>query len=128
MGNLWSDIKFFGRCVCIGIRERLHQLFTVMLLLAACGCINVYNRLPCGPRLEEVYESTHQAAALTLVAAFPQIMADGKQGFMWENLLTVPFLGIPCAVDTVLEACVDTVFLPWDLYVRHTSSNTEGKK
>ena len=114
MGNLWCDIKFLGRCVCITIRERLHQLFPVMLLLVACGCINVYNRSPGGPRLEEVYESTHQAAALTLIAAFPQIMADGKQGFMWENLLTVPFLGIPCAVDTVLEACVDTVCLPVD--------------
>lgn len=114
MGKVWGGICFIGRCVRIALREWTRKLFGVTLLVFTCGCLNVYNRFPGGPRLEEVYESTHQAAALTLVASFPQIMADGKQGFMWENLLTVPFLGIPCAVDTVLEACVDTVCLPVD--------------
>ena len=114
MGKVWGGICFIGRCVKIVLREWTRKLFVVALLSFACGCLNVYNRFPGGPRLEEMYESTHQAAALTLVASFPQIMADGKQGFMWENLLTVPFLGIPCAADTVLEACVDTVCLPVD--------------
>ena len=35
--------------------------------------------------------------------------------------LTVMWLTSP------IDAAVDTVFLPWDLYVRHTSSNTEGE-
>jgi hypothetical protein len=117
MGFLFSDVVAQRVLFSLAGRHTMYRLLhsgVFALLFVACGCINVYNRSPGGPRLEEVYESTHQAAALTLVAAFPQIMADGKQGFMWENLLTVPFFGIPCAVDTVLEACVDTVCLPVD--------------
>ena len=82
-----------------------------------CGCINCYTRFPTSaPRIERVYQCSRQAAALSIVASFPQMMSDcpGDNGFMWENCLSIPFLGLPCAVDAVCEACIDTVCLPVD--------------
>ena len=116
MKEFWSNICFYGRCVKIVLRDLWKRAFPLAALCVCCGCVNIYERFPTtAPRIENVYQSTSVAAALTIVASFPQTMADGKRDFMWENCLTIPFLGLPCAVDTVLEACVDTVCLPVDL-------------
>lgn len=54
-------------------------------------------------------------ANLTVVAAFPQILPMNEtKGFVWQNCLTIPLLGLPCAIDTCLEAVVDTACLPYD--------------
>jgi len=47
------------------------------------------------------------------------MMADSgpHPTFMWENFISVPFFGLPCFVDTVLEGVVDTVCLPYDISV-----------
>lgn len=95
----------------------MKRIALLLAVAAFCGCINLYTRFPTSePRIEGVYQSTRQAAALSLVASFPQMMSDcpGKSGFMLENCLTIPFLGFPCAVDTALEFCVDTVCVPFD--------------
>ena len=81
------------------------------------GCLNLYTRFPTtNPRIEMCYQSTAAMAGATVVASFPQMMSDAGHppAFMWENLISIPFLGLPCFVDTVCEACVDTVCLPVD--------------
>ena len=91
----------------------MKRLFAIALL-ALGGCLNCYERFPTtAPRIESVYQCTRGAAALTTIASFPQMMGNDR-GFRWANLITVPFLGLPCAVDTICEACVDTVLLPVD--------------
>lgn len=94
--------------------KRLAAIFAVALL---SGCINAYTRFPTtAPRIERVYQCSSEAAGLAIVCSFPQCMSDnpGDGGFMWENCLTIPFLGLPCAVDALCEACIDTVLLPVD--------------
>ena len=88
----------------------------LMFASAACGCVNLYERAPwTNPEIRSVYQCSRAAAGLSVIIAFPQAMSDGpSRGFMWENLLTIPFLGFPCAVDAVCEACIDTVCLPVD--------------
>lgn len=82
------------------------------------GCINMYERFPTtAPRIEGVYQCSRQAAALTVVGSFPQMMSDSpstSNSFMWENLISIPFIGLPMAVDTVCEAVIDTACLPVD--------------
>lgn len=82
------------------------------------GCLNLYTRFPTtDPKIEMCYQSTAGMARATVIASFPQMMSDSPStsgSLCWENLLTVPFLGLPCFVDTVCEACVDTVCLPID--------------
>ena len=93
------------------------RLVAMAVITALSGCINLYTRFPTSePRIERVYQCSHQAAGLSIVASFPQMMSDcpSDNGFMVENLFTIPFLGLPCAVDAICEACIDTVCLPID--------------
>lgn len=92
------------------------KLLMVCVSLLAGGCVNLYTRWPTtDPRIETCYQCTREAAAISVIVAFPQAMSDGpSRGFMWENIFTIPFLGLPCAVDAVCEACIDTVSLPVD--------------
>ena len=116
MNEVWSNIKFYGRCIKIVFREWWHRLFPVVAFCVCCGCVNCYTRWPTtDERIDRVYQCSREAAALSVIVSFPQAMSDGpSRGFMWENLLTIPFLGLPCAVDAVCEACIDTVCLPVD--------------
>lgn len=90
-------------------------------VLAACalslasGCANLYTRFPTtNAKIEQVYQSSRQAAGLSIIVAFPQMMSDVPgQGYMWENIFTVP-LGCLCLCDAVCEAAIDTVCLPFD--------------
>ena len=99
----------------------------VLALLACCGCVNLYTRSPStDPQITRCYQSTDAAASLACVAAFPQLLGE-ERGLAWANLLTVPCLGLPCAVDTALEAVVDTLFLPGDLWLARTRKRKERK-
>lgn len=95
-------------------------IVTLLFLFAACsalsGCVNCYTRWPTtDKRIYRVYQSSREAAALSVLASFPQAMSDGpSRGFVWENLLTITFLGLPCAADAVCEACIDSACLPVD--------------
>lgn len=95
---------------------RLSHIICFAVLASACGCVNCYTRWPTTyERITEVYQCSREAAQLSILFSFPQVMSDGpSRGFMRENLLTIPFMGLPCAVDAVCEACIDTVCLPVD--------------
>ena len=91
----------------------------ILILSAALilgGCVNCYTRFPTtNERIERVYQCSREAAALSVIIAFPQMMSDnpGDGGFMWENIFTVP-LGCLCLCDAACEAVIDTVCLPFD--------------
>lgn len=85
------------------------------------GCVNCYTRFPTTEaRIEGVYQCSREAAALSLICAFPQMMVDspGKSGFMWENVFTIPigFIGL---CGTACEAAIDTALLPIDWPLAH---------
>lgn len=93
------------------------KIVAITLALALSGCINAYTRFPTtDEKITNVYQCSRKAAGLSIICSFPQCMSDNPRdgGFMWENCFTIPFLGLPCAVDAVCEACVDTVLLPVD--------------
>lgn len=93
------------------------------------GCVNLYTRCPgTNAQIEEVYQSSRLAAAFSIVGAFPQMMSDNPStsgSWRWENLISIPFIGLPCTVDAVCEACIDTVCLPVDWPL--AASRREGK-
>lgn len=99
----------------------MKRLVAIVALALACGgCMNCYFRAPWTlGRIEGCYQSTGYMAGMTVIASFPQCMSDcpGDGGFRWENCFTIPFLGLPCLVDTACEACIDTVCLPADYFI-----------
>ena len=116
MKEIWSNLCFYGRCIKIVCREWWRKVFTVAAVMSACGCVNLYTRCPwTNERIDRVYQCSREAAGLSLLVAFPQMMSDcpGDNGYMWENIFTVP-LGCLCLCDAAVEACVDTVCLPVD--------------
>lgn len=117
MKDFWSNICFYGRCIGIMCREWWRKVFVLAACAGMCGCMNCYFRAPwTRGKIEECYQSTRYMGAMTLVASFPQMMTDAghPEPFRWENCFTIPFLGLPCLVDTACEACIDTVCLPVD--------------
>ena len=96
-------------------------LLVAFLMSFACGCLNLYTRFPTTePRIEQCYQSTCMMAGVTVIGSFPQMMSDvpSRSGSLcWENLISVPFIGIPCLADTCLEACVDTACFPVDWFI-----------
>lgn len=112
MNKIVENIRFVGHLV----RDLWRRVFCVALLLCMCGCVNCYTRFPTtNERIERVYQCSREAAALSVIIAFPQMMSDnpGDGGFMWENIFTVP-LGCLCLCDAACEAVIDTVCLPFD--------------
>ena len=96
--------------------SRFFRIFCVGALLACAGCVNIYTRFPTtDERIERVYQCSREAAALSVIVAFPQMMSDcpDEYGFRPMNVLTVP-LGCLCLCDALVEAVVDTVCLPYD--------------
>ena len=111
MRDAWSNICFVGRL----IRDSFRRIFVVFVIVCMCGCVNCYTRWPTtDERIDRVYQCSREAAALSVIVSFPQMMSDGpSRGFMWENIFTVP-LGCLCLCDAAVEACIDTVCLPVD--------------
>ena len=99
----------------------MRKMLLVALMLCACGCVNLYTRFPTTePKIEQCYQSTCLMAGATIIGSFPQMMSDvpsRSRSLCWENLISVPFIGLPFFVDTCLEACVDTVCLPVDWFI-----------
>ena len=79
------------------------------------GCVNLYTRCPgTDEKITQVYQCSREAAALSIIVAFPQMMSDAPHdAYRWENIFTVP-LGCLCLCDAAVEACIDTVCLPVD--------------
>lgn len=104
-------------------------IITAIAVVSLCGCMNLYTRFPTtDAEIKSVYQCSREAAGMAIICSFPQAMSDcpGDSGWMWENLLTIPFLGLPCAVDAVCEACIDTVCLPFD-WPMSAMRSKEGK-
>ena len=98
----------------------LGGLITGLLFSLLGGCVNLYTRAPMTDlRVDECYQSTEIAGVATIVLSFPQMMtlSGGSSGLELYNILTVPFLGLPCLVDTACEAVIDTVCYPADYYI-----------
>ena len=130
MKEFWSNVCFAGRCIKIVVRDLWKRVFPVVAVSCVCGCVNIYTRWPTtDERIDRVYQCSREAAALSVICSFPQMMSDnpGKSGFMWENIFTIPFLGLPCAADAVCEACIDTVCLPVDWPLAAARNKKEDK-
>lgn len=106
------------------------KTFLVLCLISTfCGCINIYTRCPgTDSRIDYCYQSTDTAGAATLIGSFPQMMVPtGDRGLEWYNIFTVTLIGVPCFVDTVCEAALDTVFYPIDYFiVKERDKSREG--
>jgi len=92
------------------------QLVILCAFAILGGCMNLYTRCPwTNPKIEDVYQCSREAVAFAMIGSFPQMMSDAPdRGWRWENCLTIPFIGLPCAVDAVCEGVIDTVCLPVD--------------
>lgn len=99
-------------------------------LLGAGGCANIMvTRNPFEKeRIEHVYQGTGMSAGVALIVAFPQMMSDAPSihGFDPLNIFTIP-LGCLVLVDTVCEAAIDTVCLPYDIPVSIARANAEKR-
>ena len=83
------------------------------------GCANLILRTPITSEpITAVYQPTKAQAQLTANVACPQSLfhPTGKREWGVENVFTVPLAVIPAA-DLVVEAALDTVFLPFDGYL-----------
>lgn len=102
-------------------------VIAVCALSLAAGCVNLYTRFPTtNAKIEQVYQSSRQAAGLSIIVAFPQMMSDAPgQGYMLENVFTVP-LGCLCLCDAVCEAAIDTVCLPFDWPISAKRKRDQG--
>ena len=101
--------------------------FLIVACALACGgCVNLYTRCPgTDEKITQVYQCSREAAALSVIVAFPQMMSDGPHdAYIWENTFTIP-LGCLCLCDAAVEACIDTVCLPVDWPL--AASRKEGK-
>ena len=96
----------------------MKRLITMCAVAICAGCVNLYTRCPgTDEKITQVYQCSREAAALAVIGAFPQMMSDNPStsgSWCWENLISIPFIGLPFAVDAVCEACIDTVCLPVD--------------
>lgn len=102
------------------MKKAVFMLAFVLASAVFSGCMNCCVRFPTtNPKIVECYMCTRTMAVLTVIGSFPQMMSDnpGDGGFMFENLILIPFIGLPFFVDTCLEAAVDTVCLPADYFI-----------
>ena len=106
----------------------MKRLIAILAAALLSGCVNIYERWPTtNPRIEGVYQATRAAAGLAVVGSFPQMMSDNPSdsgSLRWENCFSIPFIGLPFAVDALCEAVLDTALLPCDLIL----SNQRNKK
>lgn len=93
----------------------MRTLMAVAMFALFGGCVNLYTRCPwTDPEIMSVYQCSREAAAMSVLVAFPQAMSDGpSRGFMWENVFTIP-IGCVGMCFAVGEACIDTACLPVD--------------
>lgn len=92
-------------------------LASASLVLGGCANLLVRTKVV-DEEITRVYQPTRDQAGVVVAVACPQSMFHPTGKCEWDvgNVLTVPFAALPAA-DLVLEAVLDTVFLPVDLYV-----------
>ena len=108
-------------------------LSTVMAVSAVSllgGCANLILRTTptCKP-VTKVYWPTREQAKFTAMCACPQAFFSPTGGFDFcvENVFTIPLAIVPAA-DLVVEAVLDTVFLPADACLAGSRTNNQDKE
>ena len=97
-------------------------VFTALLLIAQCGCVNLFERCPItGLNVNSTYQATDISLACARVIMFPQLIGpNGNLGTLYpENIFTIP-VGCFCFADVACEAVLDTVFWPIDYLLENT--------
>ena len=98
---------------------------TLIILLAFCGCANIVLRSPLSSKpITKVYEPTCEQADFVHACACPQefFIPTGHAEFCMENVFTLPLAIVPAA-DLVLEAALDSLFLPVDAWIVNSRKN-----
>lgn len=94
----------------------LYMAYAASLALVCFGCANIVMRTPISREpIDCVYKPTREQALFTAMCACPQVFLSPTGGFYFcvENVFTIPLAIVPAA-DLVVEAVLDTVFLPVD--------------
>ena len=103
------------------------SVLTVALL---GGCANIVLRTPITSEpITDVYHPTREQAKFTAMCACPQsfFSPTGDFDFCVENVFTIPLAIVPAA-DLVVEAVLDTVFLPADACLAGSRTNKQHKE
>lgn len=94
------------------------------------GCANLVLRTPLtGKPVTKVYWPTREQAEFAAMCACPQAFFSPTGGFDFcvENVFTIPLAIVPAA-DLVVEAALDTVFLPVDACLAGSRKNKQDKE
>lgn len=94
------------------------------------GCANIALRTPLtGKPVTKVYWPTREQAEFTAMCARPQSFYSptGDFDFCVENVFTLPLAIVPAA-DLVVEAALDTVFLPVDACLAGSRRKQQDKE
>lgn len=94
------------------------------------GCANITLRTPITSEpITKVYQPTREQAEFTAMCACPQAFFSPTGGFDFcvENVFTIPLAIVPAA-DLVVEAALDTVFLPVDACLAGSRKNKQDKE
>lgn len=94
------------------------------------GCANIVLRTPITSEpITEVYQPTREQANFTAMCMCPQAFFSptGEFDFCVENVFTIPIAIVPAA-DLVVEAVLDTVFLPADACLAGSRTNKQHKE
>lgn len=112
----------------------MSRLVSTVLAVSAIalmgGCANIVLRTPItSDPITKVYHPTREQAEFTAMCACPQafFLPTGSLGFCAENVFTVPLAIVPAA-DLVVEAALDTVFLPVDACLAGSRENKQDKE
>lgn len=112
----------------------MNKLLSTVLAASAVvllgGCANLVLRTPITSEpVTKVYWPTREQAEFTAMCACPQsfFSPTGDFDFCVENVFTLPLAVVPAA-DLVVEAALDTVFLPVDACLAGSRKNKQDKE
>ncbi|MCQ2299930.1 MAG: YceK/YidQ family lipoprotein [Bacteroidales bacterium] len=119
-----AEMSVDGKVKKSGSKMVLDIFFPILCTILS-GCANIVLRTPLSSDpIKKVYFPTKEQAEFTAMCACPQsfFSPTGSYEFCIENVFTLPFAVVPAA-DLVVEAALDTVFFPADLYLACSRSN-----
>lgn len=99
------------------IKSLIMPLLAAVALTLTSGCVNIcFTRNPwSNEKVRSCYQSTTWGLMFTCAACCPTSFIDTHPSeFDPICIFTIPFIGLPSLADTVCEAAIDTVLLPFD--------------
>lgn len=144
--EIWSNLCFYGRCLKVVCQEWWRKIFAVALVMLACGCLSVVRIPLCNEQVSDegevtnrvwtsfcdevpgmrVYPTVKMRCRVTAEWLKP-IPPDAKGKRLHQMRMFKHWGWIPLGVvwmTAPFDAAIDTVFLPYDLYV---VKSKEGK-